>query len=415
MHFSIWAGVKLIKLFIVSFSKRYLCNTRAIWETRNKQNLLFTGFYVMNYGDLYNKALNLEPLTGAEGTELYKNAPLDELVFIADKLRQKHKPGSEAGWMIDRNVNITNVCFSQCSFCNFCRKKGADDSYVTSIDEYRKKIDELFYLGGDQLLLQGGMNPDLGINFYTTLFRELKTLYPALKLHALGPPEIVYLAKKEKLTYGKVLELLVEAGLDSLPGAGAEILSDRVRKIVSPAKASSEEWLEVMRTAHKINLPTSATMMYGFIETTEERIDHLIKLRDLQAEKGDDKYGFISFIPWPFMDEGTVLREKSGVKSSYNGPGYLRLIAISRILLNNIKNIQASVLTVGREVGIMALNSGANDVGSVMIEENVVSAAGSNNRFNAAELQSIIREAGFVPVRRNQKYEPCPPTPLKGG
>jgi cyclic dehypoxanthinyl futalosine synthase len=327
-------------------------------------------------------------------------------MYVADRLRQIHIPGQNAGWMIDRNVNITNICFSQCTFCNFCRKKGSPDAYVTSIEEYRQKIDELYSLGGDQILLQGGMNPDLGLNFYTDLFIKLKEVYPSLKLHALGPPEIVFLAKKEKMSFRDVLSKLVEAGLDSLPGAGAEILSDRVRKIVSPAKATSGEWLDVMREAHSLNLPTSATMMYGHIESIDERISHLISLRDLQAEKENDKYGFITFIPWPFQDEGTVLREKSGIKSSYSAPGYLRMIAVSRIMLNNIKNIQASILTVGRETGMLSLHAGANDLGSVMIEENVVSAAGSNNRFTAGELQAIIREAGFIPVRRNQKYEP---------
>ena len=243
------------------------------------------------------------------------------------------------------------------------------------------------------------------MDFYTGLFRNLKRLYPSLKLHALGPPEVVYLARKEHLSYSEVLSLLSEAGLDSLPGAGAEILSDRVRKIVSPAKATSDEWLEVMKEAHKLNLPTSATMMYGHIETARERIGHLIKLRDLQALKPENHYGFITFIPWPFQDEGTVLQKKQGIRSSYNGPDYLRIIAISRIILNNIRNIQASILTVGKEIGMLSLHAGANDLGSIMIEENVVSAAGASNRFNAEEIQSIIREAGFVPRRRNQKYE----------
>lgn len=359
----------------------------------------------MNLGSLYEKALNLVPLTKDEGLILYTTAPLEELLFIAGKLRQHHVPGKTAGWMIDRNVNITNVCFSQCTFCNFCRKKGSDDSYVTTTDDYIKKIDELYSLGGDQLLLQGGMNPDLGISFYTDLFRTLKKLYPTLKLHALGPPEIVYLARKEKLTYQEVLMRLKEAGLDSLPGAGAEILSDRVRDIVSPAKATSTEWLGVMREAHRMNLPTSATMMYGHIETEEERIEHLVRLRDLQAERPSGNYGFITFIPWPFQDEGTNLKLRYGVKSSYSGIDYIRIIAISRIILNNITNIQASILTVGKEIGMIALNAGANDLGSIMIEENVVSAAGGGNRFNADEMKNIIREAGFVPGRRNQKYE----------
>jgi cyclic dehypoxanthinyl futalosine synthase len=359
----------------------------------------------MDREKLYRKALELIPLKAEEGLELYENSPLEELMFTANILRQIHNRGNNVGWMIDRNVNLTNVCFSQCTFCNFCRKKNSEDAYVTSIDQYKNKINELYSLGGDQILLQGGMNPELGIEFYDDLFRNLKRLYPSLKLHALGPPEVVYLAVKEKMSYHQVLKQLTEAGLDSLPGAGAEILADRVRKIVSPAKATTEEWLGVMRVAHLLNLPTSATMMYGHIETPNERIEHLIRLRDLQALKPKNHYGFISFIPWPFQDEGTVLKKKRGVSSSYSGPDYLRIIAISRIILNNVRNIQASILTVGREIGMLSLHAGANDLGSIMIEENVVSAAGSNNRFNAEEMQSIIREAGFVPGRRNQKYE----------
>jgi cyclic dehypoxanthinyl futalosine synthase len=355
--------------------------------------------------EVYEKALQLLPLNADEGLALYCTAPVGELMFVANKLRQVHIPGNTVGWMIDRNVNITNICFSQCSFCNFCRKKGSPGAYITSERDYKSKIDELFLLGGDQLLLQGGMNPDLGISFYIELFRNLKKFYPALKLHALGPPEIVYLAKKEKLSYYDVLTHLIEAGLDSLPGAGAEILSDRVRKIVSPAKATSEQWLDVMSTAHILNLPTSATMMFGHIETAAERIEHLIRIRDLQAKKPQGHFGFITFIPWAFQDEGTNLLKKHGVKSSYNGPDYIRMIAISRILLNNIRNIQASILTVGKEIGMLSLHSGANDLGSIMIEENVVSAAGAHNRFNANEMQSIIKDAGFVPGRRNQKYE----------
>jgi len=359
----------------------------------------------MDLKQLYEKALKLVPLDIEEGVALHNSAPLEELMFIAARLRQNHIPGNIVGWMIDRNVNITNVCFSQCTFCNFCRKKGTDDAYITSLNDYITKIDELYSLGGDQLLLQGGMNPELGIDFYTDLFKNLKSLYPSLKLHALGPPEVIYLARKENMSFNEVLVRLKESGLDSLPGAGAEILSDRVRKIVSPAKATADEWLGVMREAHRLNLPTSATMMYGHIETARERIEHLIKLRDLQSEKPDNCYGFISFIPWPFQDEGTSLLVKYGVKSSYSGYDYLRLVAMSRIILNNIQNIQASILTVGKDIGMLSLHSGANDLGSIMIEENVVSAAGGGNRFNADEMQTIIREAGFVPGRRNQKYE----------
>jgi cyclic dehypoxanthinyl futalosine synthase len=355
--------------------------------------------------NIYDKALNGLSVNNEEGLSLYNNAPTEDLMFIANAIRQKLNPGNEAGWMIDRNVNITNVCFSQCSFCNFCRRKDSDDAYITSTEEYIQKIDELYSLGGEQLLLQGGMNPALGLNFYTDLFKNLKSLYPEIKLHALGPPEIVFLSKKEHLTYSEVLKSLVASGLDSLPGAGAEILSDRVRKIVSPGKATSKEWLDVMQEAHIMNLPTSATMMFGHVETREERIQHLVNLRDLQGKKPVGHYGFIAFIPWTFQDKGTILSEKFGVKNNVSGPEYLRTIAISRIMLNNIQNIQSSILTVGKEIAMLSLHAGANDLGSIMIEENVVSAAGATNRFDSSEMQSIIREAGFLPRQRNQKYE----------
>jgi len=355
----------------------------------------------MEIEQLYKKALSLNPLNIDEGLTLYNSAPLSDLMYIANTLRQIYVPGNIVGWMIDRNINLTNICFSQCSFCNFCRTSHSPDAYVLSFDEYCKKIDELFSLGGDQILLQGGMNPNLGIDYYTELFRELRKKYPSLKLHALSPPEIVFLAKKEGLSYRETLSKLIAAGLDSLPGAGAEILSDRVRKIISPVKATTDEWLSVMREAHLLNLPTSATMMYGHIETAEERIAHLIKLRELQAEKPKESYGFIAFIPWAFQDK----RTKLNIKSTYNGYDYLRLIAISRIMLNNIKNIQASLLTVGEDIGMLSLHAGANDLGSIMIEENVVSSAGGSIRFNAEEIQRIIRQAGFIPARRNQKYE----------
>ena len=359
----------------------------------------------MQLEDLYGKALDLDPLSFEEGNELYMKAPLEELMLIGNKIRHIHVPENIAGWMIDRNVNITNICFSQCKFCSFCRKKGSKDTYVTSIQEYTTKIDEMTALGGDQLLLQGGMNPDLDLGFYSGLFKKLKDLYPSLKLHALGPPEIVFLSRKESISYSEVLRVLMDSGLDSLPGAGAEILSDRVRKIVSPKKATTGEWLEVMREAHKLNLPTTATMMYGHVETVGERIEHLLRLRELQDEKPEGHYGFITFIPWPFQDKGTVLLEKEGIKSSYNAPDYLRLISVSRIMLNNIKNLQASLLTIGKELAMLSLNAGANDLGSIMIEENVLSATGSGFRVDTSEIQEIIREAGFIPVRRNQKYQ----------
>ena len=351
------------------------------------------------------KALRLEPLLHEEAFILYTESSLSELMTTARLLREKHVPGNDAGWIIDRNVNITNVCFSQCKFCNFCRRPGDPEAFITGINEYRQKIKELFEKGGRQLLLQGGMHPSLGLKYYTGLFNRLKDEFPGLLLHALGPPEIVHLARLENRSYRYILEELVKSGLDSLPGAGAEILVDRVRRMVSPAKATTGEWLEVMRVAHIMNLPTSATMMYGHIESAEDRIKHLIRLRDLQAKKPEGHHGFITFIPWPFQDKGTVLSRKYGVYNKTLMSDHIRIIAISRIVLNNIRHIQSSILTTGRDTALMTLHAGANDLGSVMIEENVVSAAGSSNMFNADELQSIIREGGFNPVLRNQKYE----------
>jgi len=249
------------------------------------------------------------------------------------------------------------------------------------------------------------LHPDLGLDYYVSLFSELKKLYPNLKLHALGPPEIVHLSRLSGKDYAGVLNSLREAGLDSLPGAGAEILADRVRSLVSKYKCNTQEWLDVMRVAHKMNLTTSATMMFGHIETIEERINHLVLLRDIQQEKPAGSKGFIAFIPWPFQDEGTVLRKRLGVINKVSGEEYIRTIAISRIMLPNFDNIQASWLTVGKETGQLCLHAGANDFGSIMIEENVVSSAGAQNTFDAEGIQQAIREAGLIPQRRNQEYQ----------
>jgi len=359
----------------------------------------------MNLSSIYKKALELNSISLEEGVFLFRNAPLEEIIFIANELRKIHVPGNEVTWMIDRNVNITNVCISSCRFCNFHRTAGDNESYITTIEEYKEKINELYKLGGDQLLLQGGMHPKLGLSFYKDLFKQLKQLYPTLKLHALGPAEIVHISKLENLDYKKVLEELVDAGLDSLPGGGAEILCDRVRQIVSPGKCKSDEWLKVMIDAHKINLPTSATMMFGHAETIEERCYHMIRIRDVQHKKPENHYGFIAFIPWPFQDENTVLKTRYGITNTINTDEYLRTLALSRIILNNITNIQASWLTVGINTGQLALHAGANDLGSIMIEENVVSSAGAKNKLDAEGIQKTITDAGFVPKRRNQKYE----------
>jgi len=357
----------------------------------------------------YIKASEGVRLTPAEALILWEEAPLSMLMYLADLRRRGIHKGDGVGWMIDRNINITNICFSQCRFCNFCRTSKSDEAYVTTDAEYDRKIGELVALGGDQLLLQGGMNPALDLAYYVSLFGGLKKRWPAIKLHALGPPEVVYLARKEKMSYREVLVALHDAGLDSLPGAGAEILVDRVREIVSPAKATAEEWLGVMREAHKLNLPTSATMMFGHAETVAERIEHLVRLRDLQDEKPDGHDGFITFIPWPFMDRGTPLAEKYGIRSNVTAAEYLKIIAISRLVLDNIPNIQSSILTVGAETAMISLHAGANDLGSVMIEENVVSAAGDPFRTSPEEMKQIITEAGFTPVRRDQRYRPYVP------
>ena len=359
----------------------------------------------MIYKDLYKKALNFEALTIDEGLLLYENAPLEELLYVANQLRQKQKPDSVVTWQIDRNVNITNACISQCKFCNFYKKPNDEGVYITSIDEYKSKIEELLKLGGNQLLLQGGLHPKLKLDFYKNLFSELKSLYPNIKLHALGPPEIVHIARLDKKTYREVLEELIDSGLDSLPGAGAEILCDRVRKSISPAKANTQQWLDVMREAHKLNMVTSATMMFGHIETKRERIEHLIAIRQVQSEKPKGAHGFLAFIPWPFQDENTFLQREFGITNQVKSEEYIRTIAIARIMLPNIQNIQASWLTVGKDVAQICLHAGANDFGSIMIEENVVSAAGASYKFDAEGIQKAIREAGFEPQLRNQRYE----------
>lgn len=359
----------------------------------------------MQTTDLLSNALKGEWLTAEEGVFLLENAALGDLVYTANQMRFQRVPEQTVTWIIDRNSNTTNVCIANCKFCNFYRRPGADDVYVTSIDEYKQKIEETFAFGGEQLLLQGGHHPDLGLKYYVDLFRELKELYPDLKLHALGPPEIAHIAKLDKLSHTEVLKELKAAGLDSLPGAGAEILSDRVRRLISKGKCGGEEWLDVMRAAHQLDITTSATMMFGHIETNWERMDHLVRMRQVQSEKPDHAKGFLAFIPWPFQDEDTILKKIKRARNTVTGDEYVRMIALSRIMLPNITNIQASWLTVGKQVAQVCLHSGANDFGSIMIEENVVSAAGARWRFTADGIQEAIREAGFRPQLRNQQYD----------
>jgi cyclic dehypoxanthinyl futalosine synthase len=359
----------------------------------------------MQLTDLYQRALNFEFLSKEEGMFLFEQAPLAELMFVANELRNKQAPQGKVSWQIDRNVNTTNVCVANCKFCNFYRIPGHSEAYITDMETYRKKISDTLKYGGDQLLLQGGHHPELGLDFYTNIFRQIKQEFPTIKLHALGPPEIAHITKLEKSTYKEVLTGLKKAGMDSLPGAGAEILVDRVRKLISNGKCGADEWLAIMHEAHELNITTSATMMFGHVETLEERFIHLEKIREVQAMKPPTAKGFLAFIPWTFQDVDTLLTKIRGVQNLTTSDEYIRMIAICRIMLPNIKNIQASWLTVGKQTAQITLHGGANDFGSIMIEENVVSVAGAPHRFTYKSIQDAIREAGFEPQLRNQQYE----------
>ena len=359
----------------------------------------------MQLPDLYQKASRFEFLSKEEGVFLFENAPLTELMFLADELRKKQVPHGKVSWQIDRNVNTTNVCIANCKFCNFYRIPGHPEAYITDMPTYRRKIEETIRWGGDQLLLQGGHHPELGLDFYVNTFSQIKKEFPTIKLHTLGPPEVAHITKLEKSNHRDVLIALKEAGMDSLPGAGAEILIDRVRRLISKGKCGAQEWLDIMHEAHKLNITTSATMMFGHVETIEERFEHLIKIREVQSRKPESAKGFLAFIPWTFQDVDTLLAKIRGVHNLTTPDEYIRMIAMSRIMLPNIKNIQASWLTVGKQVAQLCLHAGANDFGSIMLEENVVSAACAPHRFTYKSIQQAIREAGFEPQLRNQQYE----------
>lgn len=333
----------------------------------------------------------------AQALELYARAPTALLGRLADERRRQKHPENAVTYIIDRNVNYTNVCVARCKFCAFYRTVGAADGYTLGFDEIFAKIDETIRLGGGQLLLQGGHNPDVPLRWYEDLFREVKRRYPTFKLHALSPPEVIHISRLSQMSVADVIDRLIAAGLDSIPGGGAEILVDRVRRILNCYnKATADEWLDVMRQAHRAGLRTTATMMYGTVETAEERLEHLLKLRALQDETG----GFTAFIAWSYQPSHTELggTEATGVE-------YLRTLALARIVLDNFDNLQASWVTQGGKVGQLSLAYGANDMGSVMIEENVVRAAGAEYCMDEHEVVRNIENAGFTAHRRNMHYD----------
>src|SRR5881392_3472580 len=344
-----------------------------------------------------HKVLAGERITREEALDLYRHAPTALLGRLADLVRARKHPERMVTYIIDRNVNYTNVCVAKCTFCAFYRPVGSPEGYVLGFEELFRKIDETIAIGGVQLLLQGGHNPDLPLTWYEDLFRAIKGRYPSFKLHALSPPEVIHLTRLSRLTVPEVIDRLMAAGLDSIPGGGAEVLVDRVRRLLNCyGKATADEWLDVMRHAHLKGLRTTATMMYGHVETVAERIEHMLRLRAVQDETG----GFTAFITWSYQPEHTELGggEATGVE-------YLRMLALARIVLDNFPSLQASWVTQGGKVGQLSLAYGSNDMGSVMIEENVVRAAGASYCMDEAEIVRNIENAGFVAKRRNMHYD----------
>ena len=333
----------------------------------------------------------------AEGLALLESSDLAALRRAADAVTRRRHPEPFRTYNVDRNINYTNVCTSGCQFCAFSRTTDADDAYVLSRDELHRKIEETVALGGNQILLQGGMNPELAIEWYEELLEDIRRHFPSINVHGFSPTEIDSLASISGLSIREVLVRLKQAGLGSLPGGGAEILADRVRNEVSPRKASADRWLEVCRVWHELGGRGSATMMFGHVETLAERLEHLRRLRRLQ----DETSGFTAFIPWTFQPTNTGLSDlpKAGAFE------YLKTLAVSRLFLDNFANIQASWVTQGLAVGQLAMRFGANDFGSVMIEENVVAAAGVSFRATEAQIRDAIEGAGYSPRRRNVFYE----------
>jgi len=328
---------------------------------------------------------------------LYQRAPLLELAALADAERRRRHPGGSVTYIVDRNINYTNVCVADCKFCAFYRRPKHTEGYVLSFEEIGRKIDEAKAIGAVQILMQGGHNPYIPFEWYLDLLRYIKQQHP-IHIHGFSPSEVQFFAKRFRMTVDQVVEALQGAGLDSIPGGGGEILVDRVRRLVAGKKALTDQWLEVMDSAHRHGMKTTSTMMYGLGETDAERIEHLLRLRGQQAATG----GFTAFICWPLQPERT---EMEGTPKT-DAVTYLRTLAVARLALDNFDNLQVSWVTMGPKIGQVALRFGANDFGSLMMEESVVSAAGTTYRTTAEEMERLIRGAGFMPVRRRQDYTP---------
>ena len=350
----------------------------------------------MKLEELAQKVLNGERLSREEALFLWQEADFYTLGYLARAVRFRLHPERMVTYIIDRNINYTNICISGCKFCAYYRPPGDPEGFVLTFEELAQKIEETLALGGIQILLQGGLHPDLPLEFYEEMLRFIKSRFPQIHVHGFSPPEIIHFSRLSDLSLEEVLKRLIAAGLDSIPGGGAEILVDRVRRQVSPNKCSAAEWLEVMRVAHRLGLKTTATMMFGHIETIEERVEHLEKIRALQ----DETHGFTAFICWPFQPGKNM--ELSTPKAL--PVEYLKMLALARIFLDNIPNLQASWVTQGPKVAQVALEFGANDFGSTMIEENVVAAAGVSHRLSVEEIEKIIRDAGYEPRRRRMDY-----------
>jgi cyclic dehypoxanthinyl futalosine synthase len=336
-------------------------------------------------------------LTDAQALDLLLHGDLLDVGARADEVRRSLHPDDEVTFIVDRNINYTDYCLSGCRFCAFYKKPGSGEGYLLAEGDIHRRIDETLALGGTAIMMQGGLNPDLDICWFERVFDGIRERYPGLHLHCLSPPEVVHIARQSGLAIDETLRRLRAAGLDSLPGGGAEVLVDRVRSEISPHKIPTDTWLEVMRVAHGLGMRTTATMMFGSLDTAAERVEHLRRIRDLQDETG----GFTAFIPWTFQAGNTELQE-GHVAST--GIEYLRLLAVSRLYLDNVPNLQASWVTQGTKMGQVALAFGANDMGSTMIEENVVKAAGVSHTITVEEMVRLTRAAGFTPVQRDTLY-----------